>query len=147
MISVPMKRLHENAVLPFYAHPGDAGLDLRALHEVRLEDGGRQLVSTGIAMAIPAGYVGLIHPRSGLAHKHGVTVLNTPGTIDSGYRGEVKVNLFNSSPWLYVVEAGERIAQLVFQKVEVAEVAEVESLDDLGLTARGDGGHGSTGVS
>lgn len=134
-------------MIPVYSHPGDAGLDLRSLTEVSLEGGKRELVRTGIALAIPPGYVGLVHPRSGLAHKFGITVLNTPGTIDSGYRGEVMVNLLNTSAWNHVIEAGDRIAQLVFQKVESVRMVEFESFEDLEATQRGDGGHGSTGMA
>jgi dUTP pyrophosphatase len=103
---------------------------------------GRELVPTGVSIALPAGYVGLVHPRSGLALKHGITVLNSPGTIDAGYRGEIMVTLFNSSAEPFEIEAGDRIAQLLIQKVERAEFIAVESLPD---SDRGQAGFGSTG--
>ncbi len=137
-----VKRLHPDAVLPVYAHHGDAGLDLSAVEEVVLGPGERAAVPTGLAMAIPEGWVGLVHPRSGLARRHGVTVTNAPGTIDAGYRGEVQVLLVNLGQEEVELAAGERIAQLLLQKVGHAEVVEVNELED---TARGEGGFGSTG--
>lgn len=130
--------------LPKYATRGDAGADLVSVESVRIPAHQRVLVKTGIKLAIPEGYVGLVHPRSGLALKHGITVLNAPGTIDAGYRGEVGVVLLNTSALDFDVEPGDRIAQLVIQKVEYAEFVSVESLD---ATDRGDGGFGSTGVN
>ncbi|MGO3648973.1 dUTP diphosphatase [Agrococcus casei] len=127
---------------PEYAHPGDAGADLRASEAITLEPGDRALVATGIRIALPDGFVGLVHPRSGLAAKHGVTVLNTPGTIDAGYRGEVKVILANLGRESFSVEPGDRIAQLVVQRVERAEFIRVEQLPG---SDRGEGGFGSTG--
>ncbi|SJM57690.1 Deoxyuridine 5'-triphosphate nucleotidohydrolase [Agrococcus casei LMG 22410] len=127
---------------PEYAHPGDAGADLRASEAITLEPGDRALVATGIRIALPDGFVGLVHPRSGLAAKHGVTVLNTPGTIDAGYRGEVKVILANLGREPFSVEPGDRIAQLVVQRVERAEFIRVEQLPG---SDRGEGGFGSTG--
>lgn len=127
---------------PEYAHPGDAGADLRAFEAITLEPGDRALVATGIRIALPDGFVGLVHPRSGLAAKHGVTVLNTPGTIDAGYRGEVKVILANLGREPFSVEPGDRIAQLVVQRVERAEFIRVEQLPG---SDRGEGGFGSTG--
>ena len=103
---------------------------------------GRVLVPTGVSIALPDGYVGLVHPRSGLAHKHGITVLNTPGTVDAGYRGEIAVNLYNSTDTDFEVEVGDRIAQLVIQQVERAKFIKVERLPE---SDRGEGGHGSTG--
>ena len=146
MIKVPIKRLDENLPLPKYAKPGDAGCDLLAAEQTVLEpSGGRGLISTGIAIALPEGYAAFIQPRSGLALKHGVTCLNTPGLIDSGYRGELKVLLINTDPKVpFEVNRGERIAQLVIQKVEQAEFVATE---DLSETERGDGGFGSTGVN
>lgn len=135
-------RLDQELPLPFYAHTGDAGMDLHARERVLLRPSERTLVPTGIAVAIPVGWVGLIHPRSGLAAKHGLTVLNTPGTIDAGFRGEIKVILINLGDDVVVLERGDRIAQLVIQKVEIATIVEVESLDE---TARGEGGFGSSG--
>jgi dUTP pyrophosphatase len=146
VIEVPIKRLDPDLPLPKYAKPGDAGCDLIAAEQITLEPGGgRALISTGIAIALPEGYAAFIQPRSGLAFKHGVTCLNTPGLIDSGYRGELKVLLVNTDPNVpFEVNRGERIAQLVIQKVEQAEFAEV---DDLSETERGIGGFGSTGVN
>ena len=146
VIEVPIKRLDPDLPLPKYAKPGDAGCDLIAAEQIMLEPGGgRALISTGIAIALPEGYAAFIQPRSGLAFKHGVTCLNTPGLIDSGYRGELKVLLVNTDPNVpFEVNRGERIAQLVIQKVEQAEFAEV---DDLSETERGAGGFGSTGVN
>ena len=146
MIKVPIKRLDADLPLPKYAQPGDAGCDLLAAEQAVLEPGGgRELISTGIAIALPEGYAAFIQPRSGLALKHGVTCLNTPGLIDSGYRGELKVLLVNTDPKVpFEVNRGERIAQLVIQKVEQAEFVATE---DLSQTERGDGGFGSTGVN
>ena len=138
MIKVPIKRLDADLPLPKYAQPGDAGCDLLAAEQAVLEPGcGRGLISTGIAIALPEGYAAFIQPRSGLALKHGVTCLNTPGLIDSGYRGELKVLLVNTDPKVpFEVNRGERIAQLVIQKVEQAEFVATE---DLSQTERGDG--------
>lgn len=130
--------------MPSYAHEGDAGLDLVASHGAVLKPGGgRELIATGIAVAIPEGYAGFVQPRSGLALKHGVTVLNSPGLIDSGYRDELRVVLVNLDPSVeFVVHRGDRIAQLVFHRVEAASLTEVAMLD---VTSRGVGGFGSTG--
>ncbi|MBJ8341394.1 MULTISPECIES: dUTP diphosphatase [Antrihabitans] len=136
-------RLDPDIAIPQRAHDGDAGVDLCATADVTIEPGERTLVGTGIAIALPIGTVGLIHPRSGLAAKSGLSVVNTPGTIDAGYRGEIKVCLINHdlrTP--IVVRRGDRIAQLVVQKVELVDFVEVESLDD---TTRGAGGYGSSG--
>ena len=141
-LELPVQRLHADAVLPAYAHPGDAGLDLTSVAAVTLGPGERAAVPTGLAVAIPDGWVGLVHPRSGLARRHGVTVANAPGTIDAGYRGEVLVLLVNLGPEPVVLGAGERVAQLLLQRVGRAAVREVASLDE---TARGGGGFGSTG--
>ena len=129
---------------PIYAKPGDAGADLIASEEVRVPAHQWALVPTGIKVAIPEGYVGLVHPRSGLALKQGITVLNTPGTIDAGYRGEIGVVLLNVSPIDFTAKKGDRIAQLVIQKVETAEFISVDSLDE---SARGASGFGSTGIA
>jgi dUTP pyrophosphatase len=142
-VTVRVRLLHEQAQLPAYARPGDAGADLHAVAEARLAPGERALVRTGIAIAIPPGWVGLVHPRSGLAARHGISIVNAPGTIDSGYRGEVLVNLINlDRQESFTVRPGDRIAQLVLQQVSVASFFPTESLPD---TARGDTGHGSTG--
>lgn len=130
--------------LPRYALKGDAGADLRTTEQVDLAPGERTLAKTGVKIALPENVVALVHPRSGLALKQGVTVLNTPGTIDSNYRGEIGVILYNASDKNVSLQAGERIAQLVFQEVLTVEFEQVESLDD---TDRGDGGFGSTGVN
>jgi dUTP pyrophosphatase len=143
-IEVAVRRLRPDAVLPSYAHPGDAGLDLTAVEAVILEPGARTAVPTGLAVAIPVGWVGLVHPRSGLARRHGLTVANAPGTIDAGYRGEVQVLLINLGGETVHLAAGERIAQLLLQPVGQASVVEVDDLDD---TARGVGGFGSTGTA
>jgi dUTP pyrophosphatase len=142
-VEVPVRRLDPDLPLPGYAHPGDAGADLVAAEDVVLAPGARRLVPTGVAIALPDGYVGLVHPRSGLAHRLGVTVLNAPGTVDSGYRGEIKVNLVNHDPVQTVkISRGDRIAQLLVQRVERATFRAVDELPD---TVRGAGGHGSTG--
>ena len=140
-------RLDPDLPLPAYARPGDAGLDLLARVDVVLPaGGGRALVPTGLAVAIPEGHAGFIQPRSGLALSHGVTCLNTPGLIDSGYRGELKVLLVNTDAHEdFEVVRGERIAQLVVQRVEHVDLVEVAELADLGDSHRGDGGFGHTG--
>jgi dUTP pyrophosphatase len=137
-------RLDPDLPLPGYAHAGDAGADLVARIEVLLEPGGgRAMVPTGIALALPPGYAGFVQPRSGLALRHGVTCLNTPGLIDAGYRDELSVLLVNTDPEVpYRVQRGDRIAQLVIQRVESAAFVEVEELSD---TERGLAGFGSTG--
>jgi dUTP pyrophosphatase len=143
MVDVPLCRLSEHAVVPSYAHPGDAGADLCATLDVRLRPGERALVPTGLAIAVPDGYVALIHPRSGLAARCGLSIVNTPGTVDSGYRGEIKVLLVNLDPQEDVVlSRGDRMAQLVLQQVERARFVEVDSLPG---SSRGAGGYGSTG--
>lgn len=137
-----VRRLDPDVPLPSYAHPGDAGLDLASAEQRVLEPGERAAVSTGIAVAVPDGWVGLVHPRSGLSLREGVTVVNAPGTVDSGYRGELKVLLVNLGDRPVEISRGERIAQLVLQRVGRAVVEEVDELDD---TTRGAGGFGSTG--
>ena len=130
--------------VPKYAQPGDAGADLRSSQAIVIQPGERATVPTGMAIALPAGYVGLVHSRSGLAAKNGIMVLNSPGTIDAGYRGEIKVTLLNtdkSEP--FEIKVGDRIAQLLVQQVEQARFIQVEFLPD---SNRGDGGFGSTGV-
>jgi len=141
-------RLDRELPMPSRAHDGDAGVDLFSALDVELAPGQRALVPTGIAVAIPYGMVGLVHPRSGLAARVGLSIVNSPGTIDAGYRGEIKVALINLDPeTLIVVHRGDRIAQLLVQRVELPELVEVTSFDEAGLadTSRGDGGHGSSG--
>jgi dUTP diphosphatase len=140
---VLVTRLDPDIPLPAYARPGDAGADLTTAEDVDLAPGERAVVRTGVAVALPDGYAGFVHPRSGLAAKHGVTLVNAPGTIDSGYRGEIKVILLNTDPHQAVsLRRGDRIAQLVVQRVENATFREVPALPD---SARGDNGFGSTG--
>ena len=142
-VPVTVTKVHPRAELPAYSTDGDAGADLVSVVEATLAPGERALLPTGLAIALPPGTVGLVHPRSGLAHRHGVTVANAPGTIDSGYRGEVLVNLVNLDPVeSFTVHVGDRIAQLVIQSYLHGDFAEADSLPD---SARGDTGHGSTG--
>ena len=142
-MTVRFKRIHPDASLPAYARPGDAGMDLRSVDELVIPRGGRALVHTGLVMQLPPMFEAQVRPRSGLALKSGVTVLNTPGTIDSGYRGEVGVILANFGDADFKVSKGDRIAQLVVAPVTQAEVVEVSEVDE---TDRGAGGFGSTGV-
>jgi len=143
MVPVQIRRIDPDLPLPAYAHPGDAGADLYAAEDVEIPPGERLLVRTGVAVALPAGYVGLVHPRSGLAARLGVTVLNAPGTVDSGYRGEILVNLVNHDRVTPAkIARGDRIAQLVVQQVETADF---QVVDELPESVRGAGGHGSTG--
>jgi len=142
-LDVLITRLDPAVPLPGYARPGDAGADLVAAEDVDLAPGERALVGTGIAIALPDGYAGFVHPRSGLAARHGVTLVNAPGTIDAGYRGEIKVILLNTDPARAVsLRRGDRIAQLVVQRVENVTFREVPALPE---SARGDNGFGSTG--
>jgi dUTP pyrophosphatase len=142
-LRVPVLRMDAALALPAYARPDDAGLDLCAAEPVTLAPGARALVPTGIALAIPPGFAGFVLPRSGLALRHGVTLLNTPGLIDAGYRGEVKVLLVNHGDAAVTLARGDRIAQLVVQRVERIALTAVTELPD---SARGAGGFGSTGV-
>ena len=142
-VEIAAVRLDRELPLPVYAKPGDAGLDLRASEFASLEPGERRLVPTGLAVAIPEGHAGFVVPRSGLALQKGVTVLNAPGLIDSGYRGELKVLLINHGAETATIARGERIAQLVIQPVASVTLVEVERLPD---SARGVGGFGSTGA-
>jgi dUTP pyrophosphatase len=142
-VDVCVFRVDAGLPLPAYARPGDAGLDLYAAVAITLAPGARGLVPTGIALAIPPGFAGFVLPRSGLALRHGVTLLNTPGLIDSGYRGEVKVLLVNHGAAPVSLDRGERVAQLVVQRVEHVTLAAVAELPE---SARGAGGFGSTGV-
>ncbi|MFH1587296.1 MAG: dUTP diphosphatase [Candidatus Diapherotrites archaeon] len=142
-MKVKISKISGEAILPSYAHPGDAGMDLYSVEETELLPGERKLVGTGIKIALENGYEAQVRPKSGLAIKEGITVLNTPGTIDAGYRGEVKVILVNLSDRAFGIKKGQKIAQMVFAKVEEAELEEVEELDE---TSRNDGGFGSTGL-
>jgi dUTP pyrophosphatase len=142
VIELPIQRLHDDAVLPAPAYAGDAGLDLSACERVVLGPGERATVGTGLAVAIPDGYAGFVQPRSGLAARHGVTIVNAPGLVDSGYRGELRVVLLNTDlAEPFVVEPGMRIAQLVVMPVTAAELVEV---DDLPVSERGVRGFGSS---
>lgn len=144
VLRVPVLRLDPDLPLPSYAHLGDAGADLMAREPVVLAPGGRALVPTGIALALPPGTAGFVQPRSGMALRHGVTCLNTPGLIDSGYRDELRVLLVNLDPTApFAVERGDRIAQLVVQRVEHADFV---AMDELPGSERGGGGFGSTGT-
>ena len=136
------KRVHPDAVLPAYAHPSDAGMDLRSVADLTIAPGGRALVPTGLVVLLPPLYEAQVRPRSGLALKHGVTVLNTPGTIDSGYRGEIGVILANFGTEAFSVRKGDKVAQLVIAPVTQPEIVETDVVDE---TDRGAGGFGSTG--
>ena len=143
MVEILISRLDPEVPLPSYAHPGDAGADLTTTVDVHLAPGERALVPTGVSIALPEGYVALVHPRSGLAARFGVSIVNAPGTVDAGYRGEIKVMLINLDPREPVaLGRGDRIAQLVVQQVERARFVEVDSLP---ASVRGAGGYGSTG--
>jgi dUTP pyrophosphatase len=143
MVQISIRRVDPGLPLPSYAHPGDAGADLHSAVDLTLQPGERALVATGIAMAIPEGYVALVHPRSGLAARHGISIVNAPGTIDAGYRGEVQVCLVNTDPHEpFTIRRGDRIAQLVIQRFETASFVEADALPE---SVRGAGGYGSTG--
>ena len=142
-MTVKFRKIDPAAILPSYAHPGDAGMDVRSVEELVVEPGGRKLVRTGLVMMLPPGYEAQVRPRSGLALKNGVTVLNTPGTIDEGYRGEVGVILANFGAEPFRVEKGAKIAQIVIAPCTRAAIVETTEIDE---TARGTGGFGSTGV-
>lgn len=142
-MTLRFRKIHPDAVLPAYAHPDDAGMDIRSVESLTVPPRSRALVKTGLVMMLPEGYEAQVRPRSGLALKHGVTVLNTPGTIDAGYRGEVGVILFNSSDVPFPVAVGDRIAQVVVAPVTHAKIEETTETDE---TGRGEGGFGSTGV-
>ena len=142
-VKILIRRIDEGLPLPQRAHPGDAGADLCITADVEIAPGQRAVVGTGVCIAVPDGYAGFVHPRSGLADRHGVTVVNAPGTVDAGYRGEIKVILLNTDTEHPVrFRRGDRIAQLVIQRVERPVFVEVTSLPG---SQRGDGGHGSTG--
>ena len=143
-VNVHIKLLDPELPAPAYAKPGDAGADLRSRVDFELEPGERALVPTGVAIALPEGYVGLVHPRSGLATKNGITIVNAPGTVDSGYRGELMVTLLNTDKTKsFHVQRGDRIAQLIIQKYEHAAFTVVDELDQ---TERGSSGFGSSGI-
>ena len=142
-MTLKIKRIHEDAVMPAYAHESDAGMDIRSVDEIVIEPGKRALVHTGLILLLPPNYEAQVRPRSGLALKNGVTVLNTPGTIDAGYRGEVGVILANFGEEPFKVGKGDRIAQIVIAPVTQATIEETSVLDE---TDRGSGGFGSTGV-
>ena len=141
-MTLGFKRIHPDAVLPAYAHPSDAGMDVRSVEELVIPAGKRALVHTGLVVLLPPLYEAQVRPRSGLALKHGITVLNTPGTIDSGYRGEIGVILFNSSDVDFQVKKGDRVAQVVIAPVTQPVIEEAQEIDE---TDRGAGGFGSTG--
>ncbi len=143
-MKIPVTRTDSLHPLPQVAHPFDAGADLTASERVEIEPGERELVATGLSMAIPEGYAGFVLPRSGLAIQDGVTVINAPGLIDSGYRGELKVGLVNHGDRAFSIEPGDRIAQLVIMAVEQPEFIEIDRLE---ASSRGEEGFGSTGVS
>jgi dUTP pyrophosphatase len=142
MLKIKIKKIKENAVVPKYAHHGDAGVDLYSTEDYILKPGERTLVSTGIAIAIPPGHEAQVRPKSGLALKHGISIVNTPGTVDCEYRGEIGVIAINLGQEDFKIEKGNKIAQMIFNKIEEADFEEVKELDD---TTRGDGGFGSTG--
>lgn len=141
-MTLAFKRIHPQATLPAYAHASDAGMDIRSVAEVVLPARGRALVPTGLVMLLPPGYEAQVRPRSGLALKNGITVLNAPGTLDAGFRGEIGVVLFNTTEVDYIVHIGDRIAQLVIAPVTQVEPVEANEIDE---TTRGAGGFGSTG--
>ena len=144
-LDVLIRRVDPDVPLPGYAHPGDAGADLRTTESRELKPGERAVLPTGVSIALPDGYVALVHPRSGLAARHGLSIVNTPGTIDAGYRGEIKVMLINHDPVEPVtLKRGDRIAQLVIQRFERARFVEAGVLPE---SVRGDGGYGSTGTA
>ena len=145
-VQVLLSRTDPDVPLPAYAHPGDAGADLVTTSDVVLAPGERTVVGTGVAIALPEGFAGFVHPRSGLAARAGLSVVNTPGTIDSGYRGEIRICLINHDPVAPIeLKRGDRIAQLVVQRVEHAEFVEVDDVARADVAARGTGGYGSTG--
>lgn len=142
-MNLPFVKLKDEAILPSRAHPGDAGLDLYACEAAHIGPGERWGVGTGVAVEIPEGYAGLVLPRSGLAREHGITLVNSPGLIDSGYRGELRVLLLNADPAeIFRVEPGDRIAQLVLTPIALAEPVETAELSE---SSRGEGGFGSSG--
>ena len=143
-MNIKIKRLREDARLPEYAHDGDAGMDVFSCEDVEIKPGERKLISTGLGFELPDGFEIQVRPKSGLSLKHGIMNLNTPGTLDPGYRGELKVILYNSDNEKYNIKKGDKIAQLVLARFETAEIEEVDELND---SERGEGGFGSTGYS
>jgi dUTP pyrophosphatase len=139
---LPVLIVCSDEYLPLYSQPGDAGADLRSRESVLIPAGERKTIPTGVSIAIPDNFVALVHPRSGLASKHGITVLNAPGTVDAGYRGEISVTLLNTGQEAFEISLGDRIAQIVFQRVEKAHFIRVAKLPE---SHRGDNGFGSTG--
>ncbi len=142
-MKIKIKKIHSDAITPKYAHQGDAGMDVYSVEDLILKSKERKLVKTGLSFELPEGYEIQVRPKSGLALNHGLTILNTPGTLDSGYRGELCIILFNSSDKDYNIKKGEKIAQIVLKKFEFMEFEEVKELSD---SARGQGGFGSTGL-
>ena len=139
-MKLKIKKLHPDAIIPTYAHPGDAGMDLRCVENVTVPPGGRASIKTGLAFEIPDGYVGLIWEKSGLSHKHGLKTFG--GVIDAGYRGDITISLINLSDKDYTFEKGHKVAQMLIQPIEIPEIVETEELSE---TSRGEGGFGSTG--
>ena len=137
-------KIHDDAVIPHYVHPGDSGMDLYSVEDVTIEPGATAFIHTGLKIAVPEGYEAQVRPKSGLALKHSITVLNTPGTVDSGYRGEICIILINHGTGSFEVKKHTKIAQMVICPVVQAEIVEVNGLDD---TTRGEGGFGSTGLA
>ncbi len=144
MVNVKITKIKDNAIIPAYAKAGDAGVDLCSTEEYELAPGERKLISTGIKIALPEGHEAQVRPRSGLAIKHGISIVNTPGTIDAGYRGEIGIILINHGQEPFKVESGMRIAQMVINQIEHAEFEEVDALDE---TERGEGGFGHSGTN
>ena len=144
MVEIKIKKLSSDAIIPHYAHNGDAGMDVYSSEDNTLNPGERKLISTGLSFEMPKGYEMQVRPKSGLALKNGITLLNSPGTLDSGYRGELKVLMFNTSDQTYSIKKSEKIAQIIIAKYEEAEMIEVEELKT--NTSRGEGGFGSTGL-
>ena len=142
-MKLKIQKVVEDVKVPCYAHEGDAGMDLYSAEECVLKPGERKLINTGIKIALPIGYEAQVRPKSGLALKHGISIVNTPGTIDAGYRGLVGVIAINHGSEEFKIEKNQKIAQMVINKIESANVVEVDSLDD---TSRGEGGFGSTGL-
>jgi dUTP pyrophosphatase len=142
-IKIKIKKINPEAIIPHYSHEGDAGMDVYSVEDILINPNERKLISTGLTFEIPRGFEIQIRPKSGLALNHGITILNTPGTLDSGYRGELKVILFNTSNKSYQVKKGEKIAQIILAKYEEAEI---EETNELTQTTRAEGGFGSTGL-